>query len=105
MATQQFEQISKMAKSLDTSEQLLLVEQLIAWIRSKRDMTTEEDMQSEPEIWNEDELRQLLDDNQPMTTQEFLEAGLFGGWEDVGIEDSVKWVEEQRAKTRDRYSW
>jgi hypothetical protein len=38
----------------------------------------------------------------PKTGKEIVEHGLVGGWEDMGITDSVAWVEEQRRKQRER---
>jgi hypothetical protein len=37
----------------------------------------------------------------PMTGAEIIAAGLLGGWEDMGITDSVQWIEEQRQKRRE----
>ncbi len=34
------------------------------------------------------------------TGQEIVEMGLLGGWEDMGIEDSVVWIQEQRRKRK-----
>jgi len=42
---------------------------------------------------------------EPMTGKEIVEAGLLGGWEHLGIEDSVAWVEEQRRKHRRQFNW
>lgn len=41
----------------------------------------------------------------PMTGREIIAAGLTGGWEDLGINDSVEWLAAQRAKFEDRGSW
>jgi len=38
----------------------------------------------------------------PMTGAEIVKAGLVGGWEDEGIDDSALWVEEQRQARRER---
>jgi hypothetical protein len=39
----------------------------------------------------------------PMTGAEIVKAGLVGGWESAGIDDSARWVEEQRKKRQNRY--
>lgn len=41
----------------------------------------------------------------PMTGAELVNAGLLGGWEDLGITDSSEWVEEQRRLRRERRGW
>jgi hypothetical protein len=41
----------------------------------------------------------------PRSGKEVVEAGLTGGWEDMGITDPVAWVEEQRRKQRERKQW
>jgi len=38
----------------------------------------------------------------PMTGAEIVKAGLVGGWENAGIDDSTRWVEEQRQARRER---
>lgn len=89
---------------LSQSEQLLFIERIIAFMRSQATSQTETTL-AEPETWDSEELQQLLSDNHPMTTQEIVEAGLFGGWEDMQIQDSLEWVQRQRAKTRGRNTW
>jgi len=37
-----------------------------------------------------------------MTGKEAYEKGYYGGWEYLGITDSVEWVNEQRRK---RFEW
>jgi len=55
----------------------------------------------EEPAWTEDELKRALQIT-PMTGAEIVAAGLTGGWEDMGITDSVAWVAEQRRKRRER---
>jgi hypothetical protein len=104
MTDQQLEHLTEQVEKLSPDEQLMLIERIAALLRTRAGQPKERP-QAEDETWDEEELRQLLNDNHPMTTQEIVEAGLFGGWEDMGIEDSLVWVEQQRAKTRNRYSW
>ena len=42
---------------------------------------------------------------EPLTGAEIVARGLTGGWEDIGIADSVAWVEEQKRKRRERHKW
>ena len=51
--------------------------------------------------WTQEDLDRALQTT-PMTGAEIVKAGLVGGWEDAGIEDSVRWVEEQRQARRER---
>jgi hypothetical protein len=39
----------------------------------------------------------------PMTGAEIVKAGLVGGWENADIDNSARWVEEQRKKRRKPY--
>lgn len=57
-----------------------------------------------PEIaptWTDEEIAEMIH-IEPMTSIEIVAAGLTGGWEDMGITDSVAWLKEQREK-RQRY--
>jgi hypothetical protein len=51
--------------------------------------------------WTHEELDRALQ-LAPLTGAEIVEAGLVGGWSDIGISDSSTWVEEQRQKRRER---
>lgn len=59
--------------------------------------------ESEP-LWTDEELAQLINPN-PRTGAEIIALGHTGGWKDLGIEDSVAWVEEQKRKRRERHQW
>jgi hypothetical protein len=54
--------------------------------------------------WTDEELRELTTVS-PKTAGEIIDAGLLGGWEDLGITDSVEWVEEQRRKRQEDIKW
>ena len=41
----------------------------------------------------------------PLTGAEIVARGLTGGWKDLGITDSIAWVEEQKRKRRERHQW
>lgn len=66
--------------------------------------TLQEDKDWENQPWTEEELEELLK-VEPLTGKEIVEMGLTGGWEDLGITDSVAWVEEQRRKRREQLGW
>ena len=56
------------------------------------------------EAWTQEELERAVR-IEPMSGSEMVKAGLTGGWEDLGITDSVEWVEEQRRKRREQRAW
>lgn len=43
------------------------------------------------------------EESEPLTGAEIVARGLTGGWKDLGIEDSVAWVKEQKRKPRERH--
>jgi hypothetical protein len=51
--------------------------------------------------FTDEEIKELLT-FRPKSGKEIVESGLAGGWEDMGITDSVEWVEEQRRKQWER---
>lgn len=55
--------------------------------------------------WTQQELDELLRPVKPMTGREMFEAGLLGGWGELGITDSVAWLEEQRKKHERKLNW
>ncbi len=57
---------------------------------------------NEVEEFTEEEVKNLLTFT-PKTGAEIVAAGLTGGWQDMGINDSVTWVEEQRRKQREAH--
>lgn len=57
----------------------------------------------EPE-WTDEELDELLK-SEPQTGAEIAEADEIGSWADMGIEDSVAFVEEMRRKRREKNQW
>ncbi len=63
-----------------------------------------EDADWENQPWTEEEIRELMR-VEPMTGAEIVAAGLTGGWEEMGITDSVEWLEEQRRKRRKKLEW
>jgi hypothetical protein len=53
------------------------------------------------EKWTARDLDRALQTT-PMTGAEIVKAGLVGGWESGGINDSARWLEEQRQARRER---
>ena len=59
------------------------------------------DVPEPDEQFTPEEIKELLTFT-PTSGAEIVAAGLVGGWEDMGITDSVAWVEEQRRKRREK---
>ena len=57
------------------------------------------------ETWTDEELAHLLKFQEPMTGKEIAKSGLLGSWKDMGISDSVEWLEQQRAKRGKKFEW
>lgn len=102
MSTQELDFITKHVEKLEPQEQLLLIERIAALLRQHTPVLegTDDDL-----ILTDEEVRELLQSEEPMTGKEIAEAGLLGGWKDMGIEDSVEWVAQQRAKRRKKINW
>ena len=98
---QRLEKLSQQAqKTVDEVLLLLLNNYGHALIEATESMEVEAD-----EVWTEAELTELLTPKQPLTGRQIAQAGLLGGWKDMGIEDSLAWLEEQRAQHRKKYQW
>jgi hypothetical protein len=54
--------------------------------------------------WTDEEIKELMR-VEPMTGADIVAAGLTGGWDDMGIQDSLEWVQELRRKRRERRGW
>ena len=50
--------------------------------------------------WSTEELAEALR-IEPLTGAEIVAAGLTGGWKEAGIDDSLRWVEEQRHRRQE----
>lgn len=64
-----------------------------------------DDVTNDDLAWTAEELAELLKPKEPLTGKEMVEQGYIGGWEDMGIEDSVAWLAQQKAKRRNKYQW
>ena len=95
MATSELSKIFQMIDSLSPDEKQLVVDHIIGADKSEPD-----DL-----VWTKEELAELLAPKEPMTGRQMIEAGLTGGWKDLGIEDSVEWLAQQRARRRDKFQW
>ncbi|GAB4508527.1 MAG: hypothetical protein OHK0046_01230 [Anaerolineae bacterium] len=69
-------------------------------LTSPEEQTADNDM-----VWTEAELSEFLQPQHPLTRQQIAEQGLPGGWKDAGIVDSMEWLEQQRAKRRNKTRW
>lgn len=64
------------------------------------------DLPGEPRPWTDEEIAELTKPGKPATGAEIVALlEKYGGWEDIGITDSVAWLEEQRRKRRERNQW
>ena len=88
-----------MIDSLSSEEKQLVVAHITG--ESKVDTSTSPD----DLVLNQEELAELLTPKEPLSGRQIVEAGLLGGWKDLGIEDSVAWVEQQRARRREKHRW
>jgi hypothetical protein len=102
MSTQELDFITKHVEKLEPHEQLLLIERIAALLRQHAPVLEETD---DDLILTDEEVRELLQPEEPMTGKQIAEAGLLGGWKDMGIEDSVEWVAQQRAKRIKKINW
>ncbi len=96
---QKLQEISQQAhKSVD--EILLLLLNNFGHTVIESDEPTQDDV-----TWTEEELAELLKPQKPLTGKEMVDGGFIGGWEDMGITDSVEWVDKQRVKRRKKFDW
>ncbi len=68
-------------------------------------LTDEPQAPTEDVTWTDEEIKELLTPREPLTGKQIAEKGLLGGWKDMGITDSLEWLEEQRAKRRNKFTW
>ena len=99
MTTSELDEIYQMIDNLSPKERQLLVEHI-----TSADQTDAETPQDDV-TFTEEELVALLEPKEPLTGRQIAEKGLLGGWKDLGIEDSVEWLKQQRARRRDKYKW
>ena len=102
MATSVLDKIYQMVDSLSDSEKRLLFE----YVTDSIQLTSQSDDSADQEVgFTEEEIKEMLRPKKPLTGKEMVEGGFVGGWEDMGIEDSVAWLEEQSAKRRNKFQW
>jgi len=96
---EQLEEFSKQVKkSVD--------ELILYWLNNARHIIVEADESTQEDVtWTDEELAELLKPKKPLTGKQIAESGLLGSWADMGITDSVEWLEEQRAKRRKKFEW
>lgn len=73
------------------------------WLKLKRAARNDEGDEEEADRppFTDEEIRELLTFT-PKSGKEIVESGLIGGWEHMGIEDSVEWVNQLRKKEEER---
>lgn len=99
-------QVAQRLQDLSEQKKVTIDEILLRLLDNYASMLTQvEDKEASDETWTEEELAELLKPKKPMTGKEIVEAGLIGGWENMGIEDSVEWVKQQRAARRRKINW
>lgn len=99
MTNHEFELLAEQVEKLDLEQQKLLflkIQQLIEIQEESLRMTPDTTLNT----WTQEELEELLAPEEPLTGQEMIEQGYFGGWEDMGIEDGAEWVNAQRALSK-----
>lgn len=90
-------------KQLSEQEQVSVDELLTRLINRYGAITTERDDVE----WGEAELANLLQPREALTGREIVEkhlaSGVIGSWADMGIEDSVEWLNQQKARRQRKH--
>jgi hypothetical protein len=84
------------------------VDEILIWLLDHyaQAIVHEEDVAvADDQTWTDEELAELLTPKEPLTGKQIVEKGLLGAWKDMGIEDSVEWLAQQRAKRRRKFQW
>ena len=106
MATPELDKIYQMIDSLSDREKRLLFNYVSSSIQS----TSESDDSTDEQVgFTEEEIKEMLAPKPALTGREIVEkhlkSGEIGSWADMGITDSVEWLQEQRAKRRNKFQW
>ena len=103
-AAEKLKQVSEKAQKTIDDLILWLVDNYPDAITSNEQTTLDNDV-----TWTEAELDELFKPKKALTGREIVEkhlaTGVIGSWADMGITDSVEWLEQQRAKRRNKYQW
>ena len=106
MATPELDKIYQMIDSLSDREKWLLFEYVSDSIQPTSEPSDRVDQE---EGFTEEEIKKMLTPKPSLTGKEIVEkhlkSGVIGSWADMGIEDSVEWLEQQRAKRRNKFQW
>ena len=104
ISTQTAEQLAQLSKQTQRT-----IDEVLLWLLNNyRHSLTSVDHAStevESETWTEEELTELLKPKKTLTGKQIAEKGLLGSWEDEGIVDSLAWLEHQRNKRRNKFTW
>lgn len=100
-------QVAQKLQDLSEQTRISVDELLLRLLNEYGDMlVSDPDTDASDELtWTDEELTELLKPKKPLTGKEMVEQGYVGGWEDMGIEDSVEWLAQQKAKRRNKYQW
>ena len=97
MADMPFEEVLNNALQLDSAELARLMERLASALHER----LVEDTASEStdiEAYTPEQVAEMLRPGKKLTFDELIEQGILGGWSDMGITDSVDWIQAQRRK-------
>lgn len=99
-------QIADKLRQLSQQTKKPIDEILSYWLNNFGYTVLESDISANAtETWTDEELAELLKPKKPLTGKQIAEQGLLGSWSDMGITDSVEWLESQRAKRRKKFEW
>lgn len=100
-------QVAQRLQDLSEQTRITVDEILVRLLDSYASMLAQvnDSVTSDNLTWTDEELAEILKSKKPLTGQEMVEQGYIGGWEDMGIEDSVEWLVQQKAKRRAKYQW
>ena len=76
------------------------VDELLTIFLEEYQVIQKESALVEEGVWTAEEIAEMLQPKTPLTGKEIVALGLLGGWADMEIEDSVEWLQRQRAKRR-----
>ncbi|MCI0710895.1 MAG: hypothetical protein L0154_12105 [Chloroflexi bacterium] len=104
--------LTQQVEKLSPHEQLLLIERIVALLKTRETEQEEESALETEEYWIEEELEELqalIESKESLTGREIVEKhtalGNIGTWADLGIENGAEWVNQQKAKRRKKYQW
>ena len=98
MADMPFEEVLNNALQLDSAELARLMEHLASALHERLAEDTANESADDIEAFTPEEVAEMLRPGKKLTFDELIEQGILGGWADMGINDSVEWIQAQRRK-------